>query len=591
MRLPPHLLTWAAAVVAITLHTKLHAELAGAPAPSIDVPLPAPGMGWSTYNFFGPRHNEALLLKMADAFDKSGLLAAGYNILRIDGGWWGDDGSRRWYYWTEGGKYEGGAGYAAGDPHVDARNYPRGIKPLADDLHAKGLSLGFYLAPELSTGASANFPGNKEAPVQPATGGNQLVAQHARWVADSGIDHLFFDGYDWGETKGIDPYTTMFQSLRTEARRAGRPIIFSINTGWKGRPKEWADEWRTGRDIDGQWSTILECLSGLAEPGPAGRGHWNNPDYLMVGFIGDEEAKSQMSLWCIAGAPLYLSHDFRVLNVWDRYVLLNTEAIAVDQDHGGTPGSRVRTLGPLQIWVRPLDGGAKAVVVLNAGEAPQQAELKWADIGLAQDPAQVRDLWAHANLGAVAGAFSTELPPHGCAFLRVEGGTAGHAPLHANWAPDPGAKPSLAPLPSKGWTARTDMPRKDDPLANLLDGDPKTGWWSYAEPGQSLEIDFGKPIVFDRLVIDHAGRGPNVWPYRVLAPRSTYILQASDDGHHFSEIAADSFGPVYTLATFKPTSARYIRIVIDKFVKTSFNDDATFNVKDIYLFNTRGPAE
>src|SRR5581483_10897095 len=232
-----------------------------------------------------------------------------------------------------------------GDPHVDPKNYPGGIKPLADYLHKKGLKLGFYLAPELSTGNSDNHPGNKDGKEQPAVKGLELVDQHAKWVADNGLDHLFYDGYDWGEGKGTEPYTRMFSDLRGEAKRVGRPIAFSINSGWKARPRAWADEWRTSPDINGQWSSILENLATLTEPKPAGKGRWNNPDYLMAGFCGDEEAKSQMSLWCVAGAPLYLSYDFRVMNDWERYVLLNTEAIAVDQDADGRPGKRHRADG------------------------------------------------------------------------------------------------------------------------------------------------------------------------------------------------------------------------------------------------------
>ena len=49
-------------------------------------------MGWTPYNFFGASHNERLFHLMAQAYEAAGLRAAGYDILRIDGGWWGDDG-------------------------------------------------------------------------------------------------------------------------------------------------------------------------------------------------------------------------------------------------------------------------------------------------------------------------------------------------------------------------------------------------------------------------------------------------------------------------------------------------------------------
>jgi alpha-galactosidase len=547
-------------------------------------------MGWSTFNFFVARHNEKLFHGMAGAFVDSGLRDAGYTILRIDGGWWGNDGNRRWYYWTEAGKYEGGAEYRPGDPHVDPKNYPGGIRRLADHLHKKGLKLGFYLAPELSTGISDNYPGNKDHKELPPIKRLDLVARHAHWVADNGIDHLFYDGYNWNEEKGKEPYLRMFSGLRKEAKRVGRPIVFSINSGWKARPREWADEWRTSRDISGEWPAILECLGSLADPKPAGQGHWNNPDYLMVGFLGDEEAKSQMSLWCVAGAPLYLSHDFRVLSSHDRYVRLNTEAIAVDQDPAGTPGRRLRSEGGAQVWARKLADGSRAVVLVNTGGTPLTVRVGWSELELPAGPAQVRDLWAHNNLGPhYKGYTARDLPAHGCAFLKV---AAGDRPLpepKATWAPHPGKKPASTPLPSAGWTYRTTLPRKDDPLPNLFDGSDKTGWWSYASPGQYLEIYFGKLLALDRVVIDRVGVGPNPWAYKIYAPRSTFALEASEDGKVFKTVAEDSFSPAYTIASFQRTTARSARIVLRRLERTSaYDDDPTFGAKDIYLFDTAG---
>jgi hypothetical protein len=558
------------------------------PAPTVDEPVPRPGMGWSTFNFFGARHNDKLLRRMGAAFVASGLRDAGYTILRIDGGWWGDDGNRRWYYWTRAGKYAHGGVYRPGDPHVDPKNYPGGIRPLADYLHKKGLKLGFYLAPELSTGASDNYPANEDRKERPPIKGLELVEQHARWVVDNGIDHLFYDGYDWNEGRGIGPYTRMYSALRKEAKRVKRPIIFSINSGWHARPREWADEWRTGPDINGEWRTILECLATGADPKPAGKGRWNNPDYLMIGFCGDEEAKSQMSLWCVAGSPLYTSYDFRVMNAWECYVLLNTEAIAVDQDAGGRPGKRLRVDGAAQVWARPLADGSKAVALLNAGDKPLTVTVRWAELGLPPGPAQVRDLWAHKNIGGVEKGYAAKnLPPRGCALLKV---VAGHKPLpepKATWASHPGKRPALKPLPTDGWRFRTDLSRKDDRLSNLADGDPKTGFWSWAEPGKRVELDLGKAVTFDRLVIDHKGVGPNPWPYKVHAPRSTFTLEVSRDGKMFRKVAADSFGPAYTLITFRPLTARHVRLVLGEVERTNAYGDTVWGAKDIYLFNTR----
>lgn len=557
--------------------------------PTVDQPLPRPGMGWSTYNFFLGRHNDALMRQMADAFVASGLRDAGYTILRIDGGWWGEDSDRRWYYWTQSGKYLGGLEYHPGDPHVEEKNYPGGIRPLADYMHSKGMKLGFYLSPELSTGTSDNYPhNNRDHKIPTPVTGLALVDQHAKWVADNGIDHLFFDGYDWNESKGKEPYVRMFQQLRMQAKRVNRPIIFSINSGWKARPRDWADEWRTSPDINEKWPSIMENLATVADPRPAGKGRWNNPDYLMVGFTGDEEAKSQMSLWCVAGAPLYLSYDFRAMNEWERYVALNTEAIAVDQDSFGVPGWRVRADAESQVWERPLAGGSMAVVLLNTSGAARTITVKWPDLGLNPHPGAVRDLWAHKFIDASPDGYTSKnLPPHGCAFIRAFPIAQPPIEPKRTWAPYPAPRTHFVPLPSAGWKLSTNLPRKDDPLTNMLDGNPATEFWSYASPGQYIELNFGKPLTFDRVVMDHRGTGANPWPYKVYSPGSTFALQASADGGAFHEIAHGAFGPACTIVSPGRITARRLRIVVTKMQRTSAFDNATLHIKDLYFIDAR----
>jgi hypothetical protein len=211
----------------------------------------------------------------------------------------------------------------------------------------------------------------------------------------------------------------------------------------------------------------------------------------------------------------------------------------------------------------------------------------WSELGLPAGRVQVRDLWAHRNLGTFEKGYEAKaLPPRGCAFLKV---AARDRPLpepRPTWAAHPGRRPAFTPLPSRGWTARTSMSRKDDPLGNLFDGKPTTGWWSYARAGDTLTVDFGKELQFDRVVIDHRDAGPNPWPYRVYAPRSTFSLEVSADGKTFGRVAADSFGPAYTIATFRPVTARQLRIVLRDVERTSAYEDAVWGAKDIYVFDT-----
>jgi hypothetical protein len=80
----------------------------------------------------------------------------------------------------------------------------------------------------------------------------------------------------------------------------------------------------------------------------------------------------------------------------------------VDQDKLGIQGSRV---GPLQIWVKPISGGARAVALFNfvTDDVPQPILLRLKDVGF-QGPVHARDLWAHKDLGLIHETF-TVTPP------------------------------------------------------------------------------------------------------------------------------------------------------------------------------------
>ena len=54
---------------------------------------------------------------------------------------------------------------------------------------------------------------------------------------------------------------------------------------------------------------------------------------LLIGVpaISDDEARTQMAIWSILGAPLIMGNDLRNVSATCAAILLNPEAIAVDQ--------------------------------------------------------------------------------------------------------------------------------------------------------------------------------------------------------------------------------------------------------------------
>ncbi len=76
----------------------------------------------------------------------------------------------------------------------------------------------------------------------------------------------------------------------------------------------------------------------------------------------------------------------------------------------------------LEVWVGPLTGGSKAVVLLNRGDSgSEQITVRWNDIGFPVDhSATVRDLWVHQDVGVFTGNFtSPKIDPHAVMMLNI----------------------------------------------------------------------------------------------------------------------------------------------------------------------------
>src|SRR5262252_5521750 len=151
-----------------------------------------PPMGWNSWNKFGCDVSEQLIRETADAVVSTGMKDAGYQYVNIDDCWQvsRDD---------------------AGNIVADAKQFPSGIKALADYVHSKGLKFGIYS--DAGTKTCAGRPGSQGHEYQDAM-------QYARW----GVDYL---KYDWCHTEtrnAQEAYTTMRDALTT----AGRPIVFSM---------------------------------------------------------------------------------------------------------------------------------------------------------------------------------------------------------------------------------------------------------------------------------------------------------------------------------------------------------------------------
>ena len=103
-----------------------------------------------------------------------------------------------------------------------------------------------------------------------------------------------------------------------------------------------------------------------------------------------------------------------------RDILTNREVLAVDQDSLGEQGWLAEQPAPgLQVWVKPLEDGSRAVALLNRTAAAAQMSVDWKAIGLLPGRAAVRDLWAHADRGTFAAGYGAAVPSHAVLMLKV----------------------------------------------------------------------------------------------------------------------------------------------------------------------------
>jgi alpha-galactosidase len=251
------------------------------------------------------------------------------------------------------------------------------------------------------------------------------------------VDYL---KYDWCNTTTQDA-PAAYALMRNMLNETGRPIVFSICEWGKARPWLWGKEvggnlWRTTDDINDKWEAKIKwpngscCAYGMLNildmqvglESFAGPGHWNDPDMLEVGNGGmtDTEYRSHFSLWAMLAAPLMAGNDLRNMRPEIRDILANQEVIAVDQDKLGLQARRIRKDGDLEVWARPLQGGRRAVVLLNRGSGDSNITVKWEDLGYPDHlGAALRDLWQKKDLGNFTGSFSASVPPHGVVMVTV----------------------------------------------------------------------------------------------------------------------------------------------------------------------------
>jgi len=385
-----------------------------------------PPMGWNSWNCWAAAVDQEKVLRSARAVVASGLSDHGWTYINIDDTWQG----RR------------GGPCQAIQPN---EKFPD-MKGLCTAIHDMGLKAGIYSTPWITSyakyvGGSSDAPNGaweKELASEKhwKLGKYYFAENDARQWAEWGFDYLKFD---WNPNDV--PHTA---AMAAALRKTKRDIIFSLsNTAPFDHAADWArlaNCWRTTGDIFDGWADnpeadwnfgVSEIAFSQDRWAPYGApGHWNDPDMLVVGRVGwgpalhdsrltPEEQYTHISMWCLLSAPLLIGCDLERLDPFTLGLLSNDEVLALDQDALGKPAVRVATIGPVDVFMKDLEDGSRALGFFNRAQPAEEVNfMKLSYIGLG-GTRHVRDLWRQIDLPDAKGTLKLKVPGHGVVLLKL----------------------------------------------------------------------------------------------------------------------------------------------------------------------------
>ncbi len=390
-----------------------------------------PPIGWNGWNSWAREIDKEKVIASANAMVKMGLSSHGWTYINIDDAW---------------------QGQRAGKNHALQPNekFPA-FKEMIDEIHAKGLKLGVYSTPWISSyagyaGGSSNFEnGNYPDSIKNNKRAFRYIGKYrfekedAQQMAEWGVDYL---KYDW--RIDLNSAERMSEALK----KSGRDIIYSLsNSAPFALAKDWAriaEAWRTGPDIRDSWISLYVSAFTLDKWGPyGGPGHWNDPDMMILGNVTTgaklhptrltaDEQYSHVSLFSLLAAPLLIGCPIEQLDPFTLNLLTNDEVIEIDQDPLGKSARLVSEENDVQVWVKPLEDGSYAVGMFNIDgfQKTPQSYFRWGDemikpyeldltkLGL-NGKYTIRDVWRQKDLGKFTGKFKTDIRHHGVVMIRV----------------------------------------------------------------------------------------------------------------------------------------------------------------------------
>lgn len=402
-----------------------------------------PPMGWNSWYTWYHKITDDKMRNAADQMVATGMADVGYMYVSIDDCWMkqSPEGYEVRKSRLHGQDVAAVVGVTRGPrgQFLTNANFPD-MRAMTDYIHAKGLRAGIYTSPGPRT-------------CQHYEASYQHERQDAELFAAWGFDFLKYDWCTYGQI-----YSERLKSSKNELLEKQRPFRqmgdilatldrdivlnlcqYGMNDVWKWGESVGGHCWRTTGDLG---LTRGDRLPGFYKIGLAnmqhheyaGPGAWNDPDYILIGYVGvppaagyqepqptrltPNEQYSYMSMWSLMAAPLFFSGDMARLDEFTLNVLCNPEVIDLNQDALGRQAVPLRVNDDGLVLRKPMEDGSIAVGLFNLRDVPREMAVTWTDLAV-HGTQRVRDVWRHRDLGTFERLFSTRVGRHGVALLRL----------------------------------------------------------------------------------------------------------------------------------------------------------------------------
>ncbi|MGY2734498.1 NPCBM/NEW2 domain-containing protein [Sphingomonas sp. UYP23] len=388
-----------------------------------------PPMGWSSWNAFYEDVSEEKVMASAQIIKDSGLAAKGYRYIDVDDGWWLKRRQPDGRLIIRTATFPSAKGAGPGGE--------TSFKPFTDRLHAMGFKAGIYsdigrnTCGQVFSTDPLNLPEGTVAEREVGLYGH-VEQDIALYFREWGFDLIKVDGCGVrglpateprviaGQYRAFPPLVDvesvghsdiagvrrLYEAVGQALQRANpdNDYLFSLCLWGAADVRAWGKDVagisRTSEDISPNWSRMLHNFDTTVRRALyAHPGSWNDPDMLFVGtkdFDADHmnEARSHFSLWAMVNAPLFIGYDLRKAPKSMMDVLGNARIIALDQDPAGNQAVLAFDTDDVQILVKTLASGDKAVAVFNRNAMPVDAVLTADQLKFTADgEVTLDDLW------------------------------------------------------------------------------------------------------------------------------------------------------------------------------------------------------